>query len=203
MPALILKRSPQNNAVLIDRYGQVVKTYSKIHLVPFGEWFPYEKWLAFVKRITESFGGSSFVPGDRPVLFEVMGRKFGVLVCYEGIFHRLCRDYRNLGAEFYVNITNDGWTHTFRGHMQHFSASIFRAVENGIWYLRAGNTGYTAFIDPYGRIRKSIPIVNKGYLAGDIDFSLNHRTVYSRDRGPVPLYCHGVCYRPWRVHGVR
>ncbi len=175
----ILRRSPQNNAVLIDRYGQVVKTYSKIHLVPFGEWFPYEKWLAFVKRITENFGGSSFVPGDRPVLFDVMGRKFGALICYEGIFHRLCRDYRNLGAEFYVNITNDGWTHTYRGHMQHFSASIFRAVENGIWYLRAGNTGYTAFIDPYGRIRKSIPIVTKGYLAGDIDFSLNHRTVYS------------------------
>ena len=176
---LVLRRSPQNNAVLIDRYGQVVKTYSKIHLVPFGEWFPYEKWLAFVKRITESFGGSSFVPGDRPVLFDVMGRKFGVLVCYEGIFHRLCRDYRKLGAEFYVNITNDGWTDTYRGHMQHFSASIFRAVENGIWYLRAGNTGYTVFIDPYGRIRKSFPIITKGYLAGDIDFSMNHGTVYS------------------------
>ena len=176
---LILQRAPENNAVLIDRYGRVVKTYSKIHLVPFGEWFPYEKWLGFVKRITESFGGSSFVPGDRPVLFDVMGRKFGVLVCYEGIFHRFCRDYRRLGAEYLVNITNDGWTDTYRGHMQHFSASVFRAIENGIWYLRAGNTGYTAFIDPYGRIRKSIPILTKGYLVGDIDFSLNHGTVYS------------------------
>lgn len=174
-----LMRAPQNNAVLIDRSGEVVRTYSKIHLVPFGEWFPYEKALPFVKRITTSFGGSSFVPGDRPVLFDVTGRKFGALVCYEGIFFRLCRDYRNLGAEFYVNITNDGWTDTFRGHMQHFSVSLFRAVENGIWYLRAGNTGYTVFIDPYGRIRKSFPILKKGYLAGDIDFTLNHGTVYS------------------------
>lgn len=176
---VMLMRYPQNNAVLIDRSGHVVQTYAKIHLVPFGEWFPYEKWLGFVKRITESFGGSSFVPGDKPVLFELNGRKFGALVCYEGIFYRLCRDYRNQGAEFFVNITNDGWTHTFRGHMQHFSASVFRAVEDGIWYLRAGNTGYTAFIDPYGRIRKSFPIIKKGYLAGDVDFSLNHKTVYS------------------------
>jgi len=63
--------------------------------------------------------------------------------------------------------------------MQHFSVSLFRAVENGIWYLRAGNTGYTVFIDPYGRIRKSFPILKKGYLSGDIDFTLNHRTVYT------------------------
>ncbi|MBN1497904.1 MAG: apolipoprotein N-acyltransferase [Spirochaetes bacterium] len=182
-----VRRYPQNNAVLINRYGEVVKTYAKIHLVPFGEWFPYEKWLPFVKRITLSMGGSSFVPGAEPVLFEVNGRSFGVLVCYEGIFYRLCRTYRNLGAEFFVNITNDGWTDTFRGHMQHFSAAKFRAVENGIWYLRAGNTGYTAVIDPYGRITKSFPILTKGYLVGDVDFSFNHRTVYS-SIGDVILY---------------
>ena len=176
---LFLKRYPQNNAVMINRFGEVVKSYSKIHLVPFGEWFPYEKWFPFIKRITENFGGSSFVPGNKPVLFKIADRSFGALICYEGIFYRLCRKYRNLGADFFVNITNDGWTDTFRGHMQHFSASKFRAVENGIWYLRAGNTGYTVFIDPYGRIRNSIPILNKGYLVGDIDFSLNHGTVYS------------------------
>ncbi|TFH39696.1 MAG: apolipoprotein N-acyltransferase [Chrysiogenales bacterium] len=174
-----INRYPQNNAVLIDRSGEVVKTYAKIHLVPFGEWFPYEKWLPFVKRIAAGFWGSSFVPGDRPVLFEVEGRRFGVLVCYEGIFHRLCREYRRMGADYFINITNDGWTDTYRGHMQHFSASIFRAVENGVWYLRAGNTGYTASIDPFGRVRKSIPILKRGYLAADLDFSLNRRTVYT------------------------
>jgi apolipoprotein N-acyltransferase len=184
---MYLRRYPQNNAVMINRYGEVVKSYAKIHLVPFGEWFPYEKWLAFVKQITTHMGGSSFVPGDKPVLFDVGGHRFGVLVCYEGIFNRFCRKYRNMGAEFYVNITNDGWTDTFRGHMQHFAATKFRAVENGIWYLRAGNTGYTVMIDPYGRIRKSIPILVKGYLAGDIDFSLNHGTVYSAI-GDVILY---------------
>ena len=178
---------PQNNAVLINEHGEVVNSYAKMHLVPFGEWFPYEKWLPWVKRIIDSFGASSFVPGDAPLLFHVKGKAFGALVCYEGIFFRLCRRYRALGADFFVNITNLGWTDTYKGHMQGFASAAFRAVENGIWFVSAGNTGYSALVDPYGRVTASIPILRPGYLAGDIDFSLNHPTVYS-SVGDVVLY---------------
>ncbi|HPQ55107.1 MAG TPA: apolipoprotein N-acyltransferase [Spirochaetota bacterium] len=168
-----------NNAVLISASGDVVKTYAKINLVPFGEWFPYENWFPWVKRLVESFGGSTFTPGSEHVRFQVKGRHFGVLICYEGIFFRFCRDYRNRGLDFLVNITNDGWTSTYNGHIQHFAAAKFRALENGIWFARAGNTGYTTLIDPYGRITASMPILQQGYCAGDMDFSLNRRTVYS------------------------
>lgn len=181
------RRFPQNNAVLISRSGDVLKSYAKIHLVPFGEWFPYENLFPLVKDLTVRFGASDFIPGHGPVLFELYGRRFGVLVCYEGIFYRLSREYRNLGAEFLINITNDGWTDSYKGHMQHFAASVFRAVENGTWYLRAGNTGYTAVIDPYGRITGSMPILRKGYVTGDMDFSMNRSTFYSR-YGDVFLY---------------
>jgi len=181
-PGPFARYYPQNNAVLINKEGEVVKTYAKIHLVPFGEWFPYEN-IPFlgkrIKKITSAYGGSSFIPGQKPVLFDLKERKFGVLVCYEGIFYRLCRQYRSLGAEYLINITNDGWTDKYRGHMQHFAASIFRAIENGVWYIRAGNTGYTTIIDPYGRIRESMPILKKGYIAGNLDFSFNHSTFYT------------------------
>ena len=182
-----ITRSPQNNAVLINSDGTVADTYPKINLVPFGEWFPYEKWFPAVKEMLTRMGGSSFVPGEKPVLFETCGRKFGTLICYEGIFYRLCRSYKQLGADFLVNITNDGWTRAYSGHMQHFAASIFRAVENGIWVVRAGNTGYTATIDPYGRVRSSIPILEKGYLIGDIDFSMNRETMYLHVRDSLAI----------------
>lgn len=178
---------PQNNAVLISEEGEPVRTYPKIHLAPFGEWFPYERWFPFVKRITESFGASSFVPGSAPCLFELKGRRFGALICYEGIFHRLCRRYRAEGADYFINITNLGWTHTYKGHMQGFANAIFRAVENGIWFASAGNSGYTALVDPLGRVTSSIPILEKGYLTGDIDFSLNRATFYSK-AGDLVLY---------------
>ncbi len=178
---------PQNNAVLINAEGEPVQTYPKINLVPFGEWFPYEKWFPFIKRITESFGASSFVPGSAPSLFELKGRHFGALICYEGIFHRLCRRYRAMGADFFINITNLGWTRTYKGHMQGFANAAFRAAENGIWFVSAGNTGYTALVDPLGRVRCSIPILEKGFLAGDVDFSMNRRTFYSA-AGDLVLY---------------
>ncbi|HSV98179.1 MAG TPA: apolipoprotein N-acyltransferase [Spirochaetota bacterium] len=178
---------PQNNAVLISKEGVPVQTYPKINLVPFGEWFPYEKWFPFIKRITESFGASSFVPGSSPSLFEVEGRRFGALICYEGIFQRLCREYRVMGADYFINITNLGWTQTYKGHMQGFANATFRAVENGIWFVSAGNTGYTALVDPLGRVTTSIPILKKGYLVGEIDFSMNRRTFYSM-AGDLVLY---------------
>lgn len=182
-----LKYYPQNNAVMISGGGEVLQTYPKINLVPFGEWFPYEKWFVPVKRLVESFGGSDFVPGNKPELFSVEGLKFGSLICYEGIFFRLCREYRNMGADFMVNITNDGWTDAYNGHYQHYSASIFRAVENGIWFVRAGNDGVTSIIDPKGRVTASIPILKKSFLTGEIDTSQNVETFYSKF-GDIILY---------------
>lgn len=171
---------PLNNAVLIHGDGRVGKTYAKIHLVPFGEWFPYKRWLPFVQDILDSFGASSFYPGEKTELFQVEGHSFGNLICYEGIFFRLTREYRRMGAEFLVNITNDGWTDTFSGHMQHFSSAVFRAVENGISFVRVGNTGYTAVIDPLGRVTHSMPILTRGAMVGEVDFSLNRETLYTR-----------------------
>jgi len=182
---------PQNNALLISGEGEVVKTYPKIFLVPFGEWFPYEKIFPAVKRLVDSFGGSSFIPGDKPMLFDVKGYKFGPLICYEGIFHRLCREYRLMGADFLVNITNDGWTDTYNGHFQHFSASVFRAVENGIWVVRAGNTGVSAILDPLGRVTADYPILQKGFFTGSVYPEMNRRTFYSRF-GDIILYAAGL-----------
>ncbi len=182
-----LRLFPQNNAVLIHGDGRIVQTYAKINLVPFGEWFPYEKWLNPIKKLAASMGGSDFVPGKKPELFTLNGFDFGALICYEGIFFRLCRDYKRMGADFLINITNDGWTETYNGHFQHFSASVFRAVENGLWMIRAGNTGASAIIDPAGRVTASMPILKKGSFSGSIDVSLNRTTVYEKT-GDLILY---------------
>ncbi len=178
---------PQNNAVLIDEKGNVVDTYAKINLVPFGEWFPYEKWFPFLKQLLAEFGASNFVPGRVPFVFESLSRKFGVLICYEGIFYRLCREYKNLGSDFLINITNLGWTEKYAGHIQQFAASRFRAVENGIWFICAGNTGITSLVDPCGRIIDAIPRLEKGFLISEMNFDRNRRTFYSV-YGDIVLY---------------
>jgi apolipoprotein N-acyltransferase len=200
-----MERYPQNNGVLIDSSGEPARTYSKINLVPFGEWFPYEKAPLIgkpVKNLAGSYGGSSFVPGKVPELFQVNGYRFAPLICYEGIFYRLCRTYRRMGADFLVNISNDGWSHTYRGHMQHFSALVFRSVENGLWSVRAGNTGFTAVIDPYGRVTSSIPILTRGYALGDLDFSMNHDTFYSRHGFLIQIFFLALTAALFIRHGI-
>lgn len=178
---------PQNSMVLINSAGQVVDTYAKIHLVPFGEWFPYGELFPFVNDIIDAFGGSNFIPGDSPRIFTIGSFRCAPLICYENIFHRLCRYYANAGIDFYVNITNLLWTENPVGPMQHFYFSVFRAIENGIWFVSAGNSGFTALIDPYGRITTSVPLMKKTYCVGDMDLSMNTGTVY-RLCGDVILY---------------
>lgn len=179
--------SPQNSAVLIDERGAVSGSYAKIHLCPFGEWFPYGELFPWVRDIALEMGGSDFVPGNSPVTFSAGGASFGVLICYEGMFFRLPAEYKKRGADFLVNITNDGWSGSFGGHFQHFAAAPFRAAENGIWFIRVGNDGYTAVLDPLGRTTESIPIMKKGVMNTELRLS-GIPTIYSRV-GDLFSYC--------------
>jgi len=189
------RRLAQNSAVMINEWGSVVREYAKMTLVPFGEWFPY-RGMPFlgerIQELIEFYGGSGFVPGEELVIFNCKGYKFGVLICYEGIFYDHCRKYKNKGIDFFVNITNDGWTDLHRGHFQHFAGSVFRTIENGIWMARAGNTGVTAIIDPFGRVQSEIPILVESQLTGSMDFSLNRDTFYSKYGNPLGSILMGV-----------
>ena len=187
----------QNNGVLINGDGEIADTYSKINLVPFGEWFPYDNVPlvgSFIGKLALSYGGSSFIPGDGPKLMTINGYSFAPLICYEGMFYRLCRKYKEMGLDFFVNITNDAWSKTYNGHMQHFSGEIFRALENGVWLVRVGNSGFSALVDPYGRITASMPILRKGSFTGDMDFSLNRATLYSRCGGYIQGVLVGLAF---------
>ena len=203
---LFIEYQPQNNGVLINGDGEVADTYSKINLVPFGEWFPYDN-IPLVGRIigdvARSYGGSSFLPGSGPKLMTINGYSFAPLICYEGMFYRLCRKYKEMGLDFFINITNDAWSKTYSGHMQHFSGEIFRAIENGVWLVRVGNSGFSALVDPYGRVTASMPILQKGSFTGDIDFSLNRGTFYSRYGGYMQGILLGLAFAFFAVFAFR
>ncbi|PIY16784.1 MAG: apolipoprotein N-acyltransferase, partial [Elusimicrobia bacterium CG_4_10_14_3_um_filter_49_12_50_7] len=81
---------------------------------------------------------------------------FAALICYEDIFPDLVREFRNNGADFLVNMTNDAWFGKTSAPYQHAQASVFRAVENRVHVVRAANTGLSCFISPEGRILDSV-----------------------------------------------
>ncbi|MDZ7859322.1 MAG: apolipoprotein N-acyltransferase [Candidatus Krumholzibacteriota bacterium] len=145
-----------NTAGLFDAEDGLVEEYHKVNLLPFGEKIPFSQYFASLEEI--DFGQANFKRGREKTLFDSGKGKFGVLICFESTFPGYVRDYVRGGAEFLVNITNDGWFGSSRGPLQHSETAILRAVENGVSVLRAANTGVSMYIDPTGRVRKRLDL---------------------------------------------
>jgi apolipoprotein N-acyltransferase len=144
-----------NSALVVGSDGSRVGRYDKIHLVPFGEYIPFQNLLSFAHKLTGRV--SSFTRGGEHKVFRLNGHRYGVFICYEAVFADEVREFSQLGAEVLVNISDDGWYGDTSAPWQHLNMLRMRAIENRRWILRDTNNGVTAAIDPYGRVRQSIP----------------------------------------------
>jgi apolipoprotein N-acyltransferase len=144
-----------NSALVVDATGNRVGRYDKIHLVPFGEYVPFQNLLFFARKLTGKV--SRFTPGDERKVFLINGHRYGVFICYESVFADEVRQFAKNGAEVLVNISDDGWYGDTSAPWQHLQMERMRAVENRRWILRDTNNGITSVIDPDGRVRQSIP----------------------------------------------
>jgi apolipoprotein N-acyltransferase len=144
-----------NSALVVGADGARAGRYDKIHLVPFGEYIPFQNLLGFAHKLTGRV--SSFTRGEDHKVFRLGGHRYGVFICYEAVFADEVREFSQLGAEVLVNISDDGWYGDTSAPWQHLNMLRMRAIENRRWILRDTNNGVTAVIDPYGRVRQSIP----------------------------------------------
>ncbi|MGH7405769.1 MAG: apolipoprotein N-acyltransferase [Candidatus Methylomirabilales bacterium] len=151
-PDRVSDASPRyyNSAFLVSPGGEIVQKYDKIHLVPFGEYVPLSSLLFFVHKMAAGIG--DFSAGEAFTVFETPKGRFGVLICFETIFPDQVRRYVLAGADFLVNITNDAWFGDSAAPYQHLSMAALRAVENGVYLVRAANTGISALVAPSGQI---------------------------------------------------
>ena len=118
-------------------------------------------------------------------VFRLNGHRYGVFICYEAVFADEVRHFAQLGAEVLVNISDDGWYGDTSAPWQHLNMARMRAIENRRWILRDTNNGVTAVIDPYGRVRQSIPRHQVDALPAqygfrdDITFYTEHGDVFA------------------------
>lgn len=163
-PADPRQKTAYNAILAIDHAGEIVSSYAKTHLVPFGEYLPYGDFFA-------KFGLRQFVNGDdgwtagdmrRPMTPPGMPG-FLPLICYEAVFSG---DLDPLGARpaFLLNLTNDAWFDGTIGPEQHFHHARVRAVEEGMSLVRVANTGVSGLVDPLGRVVASLPVQKVGVL---------------------------------------
>ena len=178
-----------NSVYLLEGGEAVSYRYDKIHLVPFGEYVPMAEWLAFATPLVQEVGG--FHPGREYVLGQVSGVRFATLICFEGIFPELSRDFVRNGAEILVNITNDTWYGATAAPMQHLQFGAFRAIEQRRPLLRCANSGYSAHIDATGAVRSRMGLFEEGLLVDTVASSA-YRTVYSRTGEWINMFLAGL-----------
>lgn len=150
-----------NSLMAINDNGDIEATFDKFHLVPFGEYVPLRAWLPFDKLTA---GRGDFTPGDGPTTFSLDGLPpFAAIICYEVIFSGNVIDSENR-PEWILNITNDAWFGPSTGPRQHLVQARLRAIEEGLPVVRVANTGISAVIDPYGRVRNKLELGMTGII---------------------------------------
>jgi apolipoprotein N-acyltransferase len=174
-----------NSIYVIDHDSNVLSVYDKLHLVPFGEFLPFQDLMEKIgfEQLTRVQGG--FIPGTRRRSMEVPGApRMLPLICYEVVFpgHVVERGDR---PGWIVNLTNDGWFGISSGPYQHLQQARMRAIEQGLPLVRAANTGISAVIDPVGRTVASLGLGLEGVLDSGLPAAIPP-TAYAR-AGDIPI----------------
>ena len=155
-----------NSFSIYDNELNLLESYNKINLVPFGEFLPFENILGRLglKSITNNY--QSFSSGNQRNIIEIKKNNFSLsflpLICYEIIYSGKLFDNPNF--DFIINISEDGWFGKSIGPKQHFAHNIFRAIESGKYIVRSANNGITAITNPLGIVENKVSLNKSGYV---------------------------------------
>jgi apolipoprotein N-acyltransferase len=166
-----------NSAFMLDTGGATAAVYRKIHLVPFGEYVPFQRLLFFVGPLVEAV--AAFSRGTRVTMLPVEGHMVSTAICYEVTYPALAREAVRQGSEMLTTITNDAWYGESSAAFQHFEMAAMRAIEQGRYLARAANTGISGIIDPYGRVLVRTKLFETVAVVGEARF-VQSRTLYAR-----------------------
>ena len=171
-------RVDYNAAILFDRGGSSTPTASCTSC-PSPSIFRYAWPVRWMRRILVGMDTHFWEKGEVPTVFEAGGVRFSTPICFEDTFGYLCRGFFRRGADALVNMTNDAWSFSVPGAMQHMSMAVFRAVENKRSVARSTNAGITCVIDPNGRILDALPPFTEGILQATVPIVKGRTTLYT------------------------
>ena len=164
--------------------GQIVDSYQKTHLVPFGEYVPARElfdWIPMLDQVERDA-----VPGEGVAVFDVAGGKLAPVISFEGDFGSLVRRRMDEGGRMLAVLTNTStWGETWAS-AQHVAFSQVRATENGVGVIHAAISGISAFIEPDGRVVEKTPLWTATTLTHEVSFA-EDVTFYARMGDWLPL----------------
>ncbi len=179
-----------NSVFLIKPEQETPDIYSKIHLVPFGEYIPLSEYFEELKNL--NLGQGNFIAGKNITVFKLIQSGASVFitsaVCFESSFSSLIRDGVNKGSQILAILTNDAWFGNSPAPYLHAAIARFRAVENHIPVVRAANTGISMIIDKNGRVLKKSAFNEKTALTATINID-KESTFYTKTGNWIGVVC--------------
>ena len=155
-----------NTMAVFNNKLDLLMSYNKVNLVPFGEFLPFEGILSLIGLRTVTNNYQSFSSGQIRIPLNIKNDKINLnllpLICYEIIYSgKLSKDDN---FDYIINISEDGWFGNSIGPKQHFSHSIFRSIESGKYIIRSSNNGISAIINPKGNVEQRVDFGSTGYV---------------------------------------
>lgn len=162
-----------NAMLVIDGKGNIIGGADKVHLVPFGEYVPFEEFILNlgIRAVAQMPGG--YTAGTVTRLLDLPGGlKFYPLICYEAIFPDEI-GASAASATALINLTNDAWFGNSPGPYQHFQQARIRAVETGLPMIRDANNGISAIMNNRGEIISGLDLNAKGAVQTTLGSSVD------------------------------
>lgn len=156
--------------------------YSKNHLVPFSECFPYERFFPHFYKFLLKIEPNMWTPGEEINVFEYKDLVFATPICFEDNFSDIGRKMYKAGARAFINLTNDSWSKSLVCQYEHLSMAVFRSVENKIPTVRSTISGQTCVISQNGEITKMAQPFIQSYIVDKIPVIEKDRkeTIYTK-----------------------
>jgi apolipoprotein N-acyltransferase len=182
---LAIGNDQSNENTIPYRYGHNNR-FSKHHLLPIGEFVPFESVLREIAPIFD-LPMSSFTRGDfvqRNLLAN--GTYLAPAICFEIAFPSQIAANLTDQTDAIITVSNDAWFGNSHGPHQHLEIAQMRAKEFGLPVLRATNNGVTAFINHRGEIAKKAEQFAATTVTESVSF-VSGKTPY-RMFGNIPSY---------------
>ena len=199
-----------NSVFLLSPTGKKLGSYSKIHLVPFGEYVPITRHLPNFIQLPSGFESGKSI--DLFPIPHTENDQMGVVICFESVFPDLFRKFVKKGASVMGILTNDAWFEGTAAPEQHLAMAPLRAVENRVAVFRCANGGISCIIDALGRTITTpiLPSDTQNFLIERVPLSNHGGTIYTRYGDWFPILCFLVSlllilyhHRAWFVSKFR
>lgn len=161
-----------NNSLVFEPGDNVIPPepgmYTKIHLVPLSESFPYKKILPHIYNLLLKGNTHFWEKGQDYRVFTRRGLSFSTPICFEDTFGDDCRRFVKNGARCFINLSNDSWSESLVCQNQHLAMSVFRSAENRVPAVRSTSSGQTCIINSCGRVVECAEAFCESFAVGDI-----------------------------------